>query len=62
MPLRILFIILAFLLLANIIIMILSVLTNQNLYKTKKKLIVNTFAILAIIVAIIYIVLPMINI
>jgi len=62
MPLRILFIVLAFLLFANIVIMILSVLTNQNLYKTKKKLIINVISILAIIMALIYIILPMINI
>ena len=58
MPLRILFIIFAFLLFSNLIILILSFLTNQNLYKTKGKLIFNFFAVLAIIIVVIYFILP----
>ena len=58
MPLRILFIIFAFLLFTNLLILILSFITNQNLYKTKGKLILNCYAILAIIVLIIYFILP----
>ena len=60
MPLRILFIIFAFLLFTNIVILILSLLTNQNLYKTKRKLIINTYAVLAILLVIIYFVLPLV--
>ena len=58
MPLRILFIIFAFLLFTNLIILILSFILNQNLYKTKGKLILNCYAVLAIIVLIIYFILP----
>lgn len=58
MPLRILFIIFAFLLFSNLIILILSFLTNQNLYKTKGKLIFNFYAVLAIVIVVIYFILP----
>lgn len=61
MPLRILFILSAFLIFTNIIIIIVSLLINQNLYKTHGKLILNIYGICALIMVVVYFLLPLIS-
>jgi len=55
MPLRILFLLLAFVIFTNLIIMLLSLIFNQNLYKTHGRLIANSYGIFALILIILYI-------
>ena len=57
MPLRILFLLLAFVIITNLIIMLLGFLFNKNLYKTHGKLIANGYGICALIIVILYVVL-----
>lgn len=57
MPLRILFLLLAFVIFTNLIIMLLSLIFNKNLYKTHGKLIVNCYGIFALILVVFYIIL-----
>lgn len=62
MPLRILFLILAFLVFANLIIITVSFLFNTNLYKTHGKLILNFFIVIALLIVILYSILPFVNV
>lgn len=61
MPLRILFILLAFLIFTNLVIMLVSLVMNTNLYKTHGKLILNCYGIFALIIIVIYFLLPTIG-
>ena len=54
MPLRILFLLLAFVIFTNLIIMLLSLIFNKNLYKTHGKLIANCYGIFVLIIIILY--------
>lgn len=54
MPLRILFLLLAFLIFSNLVIMILGYVLNKNLYKTHGKLITNCYGIFALLIVVIY--------
>lgn len=54
MPLRILFLLLAFVIFTNLIIMLLSLIFKRNLYQTHGKLIVNCYGVLALIIVLIY--------
>lgn len=54
MPLRILFLLLAFLIFSNLVIMILGYVMNKNLYKTHGKLIANCYGIFALIIVVMY--------
>lgn len=62
MPLRILFLLTAFLVFANLIIIIVSFLFNTNLYKTHGKLILNFFIGIALLVVLVYAILPFVNV
>lgn len=57
MPLRILFLILAFVIFTNLIIMLLNIIFNKNLYKTHGKLILTCYSVFALILIVLYIVL-----
>ncbi len=57
MPLRILFLLLAFLIFTSLVIMLLSLIFNQNLYKTHGKLIANCYGIFILILIVLYFVL-----
>lgn len=54
MPLRILFLLLAFVIFTNLVIMLLSLIFKRNLYQTHGKLIVNCYGVLALIIVLIY--------
>lgn len=54
MPLRILFLLLAFVIFTNIVIMLLSIILKKNLYQTHGKLIANSYGIFALIIVILY--------
>ena len=54
MPLRILFLLLAFVIFTNLVIMLLSLIFKRNLYQTHRKLIVNCYGVLALIIVLIY--------
>lgn len=54
MPLRILFLLLAFVIFTNLVIMLLSMVTGKNLYKTHGKLITNCYVVFALIIVILY--------
>lgn len=54
MPLRILFLLLAFVIFTNLVIMLLSLVLKKNLYKTHGKLIANCYGIFALIILILY--------
>jgi hypothetical protein len=54
MPIRILFLLFAFFIFSNLVILILGFVLNQNLYKTQGKLIANMYGIFALIVVIGY--------
>lgn len=54
MPLRILFLLLAFVIFTNLIIMLLSLLLGKNLYQTHGKLIANCYGIFALIIIVLY--------
>ena len=62
MPLRILFLILAFVIFTNLIILLLNVIFNKNLYKTHGKLILTCYSVFALILVILYIVLSLASI
>lgn len=57
MPLRILFLILAFVIITNLIIMLLGLIFNKNLYKTHGKLIANSYGVCALIIVVLYVIL-----
>ena len=59
MPLRILFLLLAFVIITNLVIMLLSFLFNKNLYKTHGKLIANSYGICALVIVVLYVVLSL---
>ena len=54
MPLRILFLLLAFVIFTNLVIMLLSVVLKKNLYQTHGKLIAKCYGIFALIIVILY--------
>ncbi len=54
MPLRILFLLLAFVIFTNLVIMLLSLIFKKNLYQTHGKLIVNCYGIFALIIVLVY--------
>lgn len=54
MPLRILFLLLGFVIFTNLILMLLSLILNKNLYKIHGKLIANCYGIFALILVILY--------
>ncbi len=62
MPLRILFLLLAFVIFTNLIIMLLSFIFNKNLYKTHGKLIANSYGIFALIILALYVILSVLSI
>lgn len=57
MPLRILFLILGFVIITNLVIMLLGFIFNTNLYKSHGKLIMNCYGVFALIIVILYVVL-----
>lgn len=59
MPIRILFLILAFVIITNLIIMLLGLIFNKNLYKTHGKAIANCYGVCALIIVILYVVLSL---
>lgn len=59
MPIRILFLLIGFVIITNLIIMLMSLIFNQNLYKTHGKLIRNCYVICALIIVILYIILSL---
>ena len=62
MPLRILFLLLAFLIITNLIIMLLGLIFGKNLYKTHGKLIANSYFVCALVIVILYVVLSLLGI
>ena len=54
MPLRILFLLLAFVIFTNLVIMLLSLIFKKNLYQTHGKLIANCYGIFALIIVLVY--------
>lgn len=54
MPLRILFLLLAFVIFTNLIILLLSLILNKNLYQTHGKLIAKCYGVFALIIIILY--------
>lgn len=54
MPLRILFLLLAFVIFTNLVIMLLSIILKKNLYQTHGKLIANCYGIFALIIVVLY--------
>ena len=54
MPLRIIFLLLAFLIFTNLIILLVGYILNKNLYETHGKLIANCYVIFALIIVIGY--------
>ncbi len=54
MPLRILFLLLAFVIFTNLVIMLLSLVMKKNLYQTHGKLIANCYVVFALILVILY--------
>ena len=59
MPIRILFLLIGFVVITNLIIMLLSLLFNKNLYKTHGKLIAKSYGFCALIIVILYVVLSL---
>ena len=57
MPLRILFLLLSFVIFTNLIILLMSLILNKNLYKTHGKLIVNCYGIFTLILIVMYFIL-----
>ena len=57
MPLRILFLLLAFVIFTNLVIMLLGLVLRKNLYQTHGKLIANCYGAFALILVILYAVL-----
>jgi hypothetical protein len=62
MAIRVLFLLLAFLVMTNLVILLLNVVFNCNFYKTHGRLIANCYGILAIIIIILYVVLSVLGI
>lgn len=54
MPLRILFLLLAFVIFTNLVILLLCFILKKNLYQTHGKLIANCYGIFALILVILY--------
>ena len=54
MPLRILFLLLAFVIFTNLVIMLLSLIFKKNLYQTHGKLIAHRYGIFALIIVLVY--------
>ena len=54
MPLRILFLLLAFVIFTNLVIMLLSLIFKRNHYQSDGKLILNCYGVLALIIVLIY--------
>ena len=54
MPLRILFLLLGFVIFTNLVLMLLSLILNKNLYKIHGKLIANCYGIFALILVVLY--------
>lgn len=54
MPIRILFLLLAFIIFTNLVIMLLGLILNKNLYKLHGKLIATGYCILALILVVVY--------
>lgn len=59
MPLRILFLLIAFVIITNLIIMLLGFIFGKNLYKTHGKLIANSYGVCALIIVVLYVVLSL---
>ena len=59
MPLRILFLLLAFVIITNLIIMLLGFIFGKNLYKTHGKLIANCYGVCALLIVVLYVVLSL---
>lgn len=57
MPIRILFLLFAFVVFTSLVIMLLSLIFGKNLYKTHGKLIANCYGIFALVLIILYFVL-----
>lgn len=57
MALRVLFLLLGFVIFTNLIILLLSLIFNKNLYATHGKIIANCYGVLAIIIIVLYVVL-----
>jgi hypothetical protein len=55
MPLRVLFLLLSFVIVTNLVLMLLSAILNKNLYKTHGKLIANCYGIFILILIILYV-------
>lgn len=62
MPLRILFLLLAFVIFTNLIITLLSLIFNKNLYKTHGKLIANCYGVFALILIVLYFIISFVGI
>lgn len=59
MPIRILFLLVGFLVITNLIILLLNLIFNKNLYKTHGKLIANSYGICALIIVLLYVILSL---
>ena len=59
MPIRILFLLVGFLIITNLIILLLNLIFNKNLYKTHGKLIANSYGICALIIVLLYVILSL---
>lgn len=57
MALRVLFLLLGFVIFTNLIILLLSLIFNKNLYVTHGKIIANCYGVLAIVIVVLYVVL-----
>ena len=57
MPIRILFLIIGFLVITNLVILLLNLIFGKNLYKTHGKLIINSYGICALIIVLLYVIL-----
>jgi hypothetical protein len=55
MPLRVLFLLLSFVIFTNLVLMLLSVIFNKNLYKTHGKLIANCYGIFILVLVVLYV-------
>lgn len=54
MPLRILFLLLAFVIFTNLVIMLLSLILGKNLYVTHGKLISRCYLVFALVIVVLY--------
>lgn len=62
MPIRILFLIIGFLVITNLVILLLNLIFGKNLYKTHGKVIINGYGICALIIVVLYVVLSLVGI